>query len=139
MLFLLNGPKSVKRYLRQQKQKKSQSFSDPSLPIILATDATPYSVGAVMSHLYSDVTESPIQFVLQMLSSVQQGYAQIDKKAYAIIFGINFNITYLADLLFYWLITNHKFYHLQKAYPLLQLLEFNFTLYFYKFSIQNYI
>lgn len=61
---------------------------DPNLPLILATDASPYAVGAVLSHVYPDGSERPIQFASQTLTPVQQKYAQIDKEAYAIIFGI---------------------------------------------------
>lgn len=61
---------------------------DPTLPLILATDASPYAVGAVLSHTYPDGTERLIQFASQTLTAVQQKYAQIDKEAYAIIFGV---------------------------------------------------
>lgn len=54
----------------------------------MATDASPYAVGAVLSHTYPDGTERPIQFASQTLTQVQQKYAQIDKEAYGIIFGI---------------------------------------------------
>lgn len=62
---------------------------DPQLPLILATDPSSHAVGAVLSHMYPDGTERPIQFASQTLTKVQQKYAQIDKEAYAIIFGIN--------------------------------------------------
>lgn len=45
-------------------------------------------VGAVLSHIYADGTEKPIQFASHTLSPVQQRYTQIDREAYAIIFGI---------------------------------------------------
>nr|CAI5835249.1 unnamed protein product [Callosobruchus analis] len=68
---------------------------DPQLPLVLATDASPYAVGAVLSHVYPDGTERPIQFASQTLSKVQQKYSQIDKEAYAIIFGIKKFFYYL--------------------------------------------
>lgn len=61
---------------------------DPKLPLVLAVDASPYGVGAVLSHTYPDGTEKPIQFASQTLSKVQQRYSQIDKEAYAIIYGV---------------------------------------------------
>lgn len=68
---------------------------DPQLPIILATDASPYAVGAVLSHIYPDGTERPIQFASQTLSRIQQKYSQIDKEAYGIIFGVKKFFYYL--------------------------------------------
>ncbi|XP_017482654.1 PREDICTED: uncharacterized protein K02A2.6-like [Rhagoletis zephyria] len=62
---------------------------DSKLPITLAVDASPIGVGAVLSHMYEDGTERPIQFASQTLSKVQQRYSQLDKEAYAIIFGIH--------------------------------------------------
>lgn len=59
---------------------------DQRLPLILATDASPY--GAVLSHRYPDGTERVLQFASQTLTGTQRKYAQIDKEAYAIIFGI---------------------------------------------------
>ncbi|XP_045483761.1 uncharacterized protein K02A2.6-like [Harmonia axyridis] len=68
---------------------------DPQLTLILATDASPYAVGAVLSHVYPDGTERPIQFASQVLSTVQQKYSQIDKEAYSIIFGVKKFFYYL--------------------------------------------
>lgn len=59
-----------------------------NLPIVLATDASPVGVGAVLSHIMPDESEKPIQFASQTLSSSQRKWAQIDKEGYAIIFGI---------------------------------------------------
>ncbi|KAF2881605.1 hypothetical protein ILUMI_24548 [Ignelater luminosus] len=61
---------------------------DPKLPLVLATDASAYGVGAVLSHVYSNGEERVIQYAPQTLSETQRKYSQIDKEAYAIIFGI---------------------------------------------------
>lgn len=61
---------------------------DPNLPLIVSSDASPYAVGAVLSHMLPDGTERPIQFASQTLSKTQQKYSQIDKEAYSIIFAV---------------------------------------------------
>lgn len=61
---------------------------DPSETLVLATDASPVGVGAVLSHIYKDGSERPIHFASQTLSPTQQRYSQIDREAYAIIFGV---------------------------------------------------
>lgn len=80
---------------------------DPRLQIVLATDASPYGVGAVLSHVCDDGTERPIQFASQTFSKTQQKYSQIDKEAYAIIFGIRKFYQYLRGRRFT-LYTDHK-------------------------------
>lgn len=61
---------------------------DPKLPLVLATDASPVGVGAVLSHIYPDGTERPIQFASQTLTPTQQRYSQFDREAYAIVYGV---------------------------------------------------
>ena len=61
---------------------------DPKRPLILAVDASPIGVGAVLSHTYEDGSERPIQFASQTLSKVQQRYSHNDKEAYAVIYGV---------------------------------------------------
>lgn len=41
---------------------------DPKLPVLLATDASPYGVEAVLSHIYPDGLERAIQYASQTLS-----------------------------------------------------------------------
>ncbi|XP_058816399.1 uncharacterized protein K02A2.6-like [Topomyia yanbarensis] len=80
---------------------------DVNLPLVLATDASPYGVGAVLSHIYPDGTERPIQYASQTLNSTQQNYTQIDKEAYAIIFGVKKFYQYLYGRKFT-LVTDNK-------------------------------
>ncbi|XP_050515486.1 uncharacterized protein K02A2.6-like [Diabrotica virgifera virgifera] len=80
---------------------------DPNLPLVLATDASPYGVGAVLSHIFPDGTERPLQFASQTLTTTQQRYSQIDKEAYSIIFGVKKFYNYLCARKFT-LLTDHK-------------------------------
>lgn len=95
---------------------------DAKLPIILATDASPYGVGAVISHIFPDGTERPIQFASQTLSSTQKKYPQIDKEAYAIMFGVRKFYQYLYGRRFV-LYVDHKpliqIFHPNKSLPVL--------------------
>ncbi|XP_062713761.1 uncharacterized protein K02A2.6-like [Aedes albopictus] len=80
-----------KSFLYVKKEMQSDRFLvhyDPSLPVVLATDASPYGIGAVLSHQYPDGTERPLQYASQTLTRTQQKYSQIDKEAYSIIFGV---------------------------------------------------
>lgn len=80
---------------------------NPKLPITLATDASAYGVGAVLSHILPDGSEKAIQYASQTLTDTQKKYSQIDKEAYAIIFGIKKFHQYLYARKFI-LITDHR-------------------------------
>lgn len=81
-------------------------YSD-SLPVVLATDASPYGVSAVLSHVFPNGDERPITFASRTLSSIEQRYSQIDKEALSIMFGVKRFFEFLYGRRFT-LVTDHK-------------------------------
>ena len=80
---------------------------DPTLPLNLAADASAYGVGAMISEKYQDNSERPIAFVSRTLTPTEQKYAQVEKEALALVFGVKRFHQYLYGRTFT-LITNHK-------------------------------
>ncbi|XP_046145480.1 uncharacterized protein K02A2.6-like [Osmia bicornis bicornis] len=95
------------RAIQEFRDNKILAHYDSTLPLVLATDASQYGVGAVLSHKLPDGTEKIIQCASQTFSDTQRKYAQIDKEAYAIIYGIKKFHQYLYGTKFT-LVTDHR-------------------------------
>ncbi len=53
---------------------------DDKLPLVLSCDASPYGVGAVLSHVMANGDERPICYTSRTLSETEKKYSQLDKE-----------------------------------------------------------
>lgn len=60
---------------------------DPNKPIVIACDASPYGVGAILS-VVVDGQERPCYMVSSTLSKAEKNYSQIHREALAVVFAI---------------------------------------------------
>ncbi|XP_058868762.1 uncharacterized protein K02A2.6-like [Acipenser ruthenus] len=99
--------KSFKMAKEQLVSSEVLTHFDGNLPITLACDASPYGVGAVISHVLPGGEERPIAFASRTLSKAEQKYAQIEKEALGIVFGVRKFHQYLYGRKFT-LFTDHR-------------------------------
>ncbi len=92
---------------RQLQSTKVLVYYDLSKPIRLECDASPVGVGAVLSHVMEDGSQKPVAFASKTLTSSERNYAQIEREALAIVFGIKKFHKYLFGRSFV-LVTDHK-------------------------------
>lgn len=61
----------------------------PDSELVLACDASPYGVGAVLSHCKKgESVKKPLGFMSRTLTPAEKRYSQLDKEGLAVIFGI---------------------------------------------------
>uniref|UniRef100_A0A5S6QLW0 RNA-directed DNA polymerase n=1 Tax=Trichuris muris TaxID=70415 RepID=A0A5S6QLW0_TRIMR len=80
---------------------------DSDLPLVLSTDACERGLGAVLCHRFPSGMEKPIAFASRLLTDAEKRYANIDKEALAIMFGVSKFAQYLYGRHFT-LKTDHK-------------------------------
>ncbi|KAG8174243.1 hypothetical protein JTE90_025808 [Oedothorax gibbosus] len=99
-----------KQSFREAKRKLTTSsllvHFDESKEVHLECDASPYGVGAVLSHP-SDAGDRPIAFASRSLTKAEKNYSQLEREALALVFGV---IRYRKFLLgrTFTLVTDHQ-------------------------------
>ncbi|XP_046397971.1 uncharacterized protein K02A2.6-like [Ischnura elegans] len=82
-------------YVKRVVTTASLVHFDPNLPLVLACDASPHGVGAVLSHVMPDGDEKPVAFASRVLKPVEKNYSHVDKESLAVIFGVQKFYMYL--------------------------------------------
>ena len=98
-LYLLLQKKAKWKWMKAQEKAFQESKTlltsspllvhyDPAKKLVLSCDASPYGVGAVLSHVMEDGTDRPIAFASRSLAAAERNYAQLEREALAIVFGV---------------------------------------------------
>ena len=82
------GGQSTSSFCQGKRTTFLLAHFDTNKELLLSVDASPYGIGAVLSHQMPDGTEQPIAFASRSLSKAELKYAHLDKEGLAIVFGV---------------------------------------------------
>ena len=80
---------------------------DPSKHIVVQVDASPFGVGAILSHIMEDGEEKPVSYKSRTLSVAERGYGHVEREGLALVFAMKKFHQFLYGLKFL-MFTDHK-------------------------------